>query len=243
MNEVTKYEHEVFGELEVFTVEGELYFYGKDMAAILGYTNPNKALRDHVDLEDKVETKRSTLGGSQLVWAINESGMYSLVLRSKLPQAKIFKRWVTKEVLPAIRKNGGYLQGQETMTPEEIMASAFLATTKTIEEKTGIIEKKEDLIQDKNYPMSLSKMYGGKNKTVQAINITLEEMGYITKVFSKGKYVGWGLTDKGEDLGLGSQFSAGSVYCTQGIMDILPSERELILAANDMGLINHKVTS
>lgn len=80
---------------------------------MLGYVNPRKAVYDHVDEEDKGVTKWNTPGGIQNISIINESGLYSLILSSKLPQAKIFKAWVTREVLPSIRKNGGYIAGQE----------------------------------------------------------------------------------------------------------------------------------
>ncbi len=87
---------------------GEPWFVGKDVAEALGYSNSRKALLDHVDEEDKGVTKRDTLGGKQPITIINESGLYSLILSSKLPSAKEFKRWVTSEVLPQIRKTGGY---------------------------------------------------------------------------------------------------------------------------------------
>lgn len=89
--------------------DGEPWFVGKDVVKILGYTNPSKAIADHVDVEDKGVTKCYTPGGVQNLTGINESGLYSLILSSKLPSAKKFKRWVTSEVLPTIRKTGGYV--------------------------------------------------------------------------------------------------------------------------------------
>ena len=99
-----------FKENEVRTVliNNEPYFVGKDVAEILGYQNSSKALSDHVDEEDKLNNESLSSLGQRGGWLINESGMYSLVLSSKLPQAKEFKRWVTKYVLPTIRKTGGY---------------------------------------------------------------------------------------------------------------------------------------
>ena len=96
-------------ELEVRAVEinGEGWLVGKDVAEVLGYSNTSDALKKHVDIEDKGVAKCDTLGGSQEMIVINESGPYSLVLRSKLPGAKKFRRWVTSEVLPQIRKTGG----------------------------------------------------------------------------------------------------------------------------------------
>ena len=97
-----------FGEIRSMTIDGEPYFVGKDVAAALGYSNPRKAIGDHVDEEDKGVTKCDTLGGGQNLTIINESGMYSLILSSKLEGAKRFKRWVTSEVLPSIRKTGAF---------------------------------------------------------------------------------------------------------------------------------------
>ena len=97
-----------FGQIRTCMVNGETYFVGKDVASALGYKNAPKAMADHVDDEDKGITKCYTLGGNQEMTVINESGLYSLILSSKLESAKRFKRWVTSEVLPAIRKNGRY---------------------------------------------------------------------------------------------------------------------------------------
>lgn len=97
-----------FGQIRTCMVDGETYFVGKDVASALGYRNAPKAMADHVDDEDKGITKCYTLGGNQEMTVINESGLYSLILSSKLESAKRFKRWVTSEVLPAIRKNGRY---------------------------------------------------------------------------------------------------------------------------------------
>lgn len=108
MNELMIFENPEFGRVRSVEIDGEPWLVGKDVAQALGYTNPRKALADHVDEEDKGVTKCDTLGGNQDMTVINESGLYSLVLSSKLPGAKQFRRWVTSEVLPAIRKKGGY---------------------------------------------------------------------------------------------------------------------------------------
>ena len=97
-----------FGQIRTCTVDGETYFVGKDVASALGYVNPNKAMIDHVDDEDKLTSRIVMAGQNRQVIIINESGLYSLILSSKLESAKRFKRWVTSEVLPAIRKNGRY---------------------------------------------------------------------------------------------------------------------------------------
>lgn len=118
MTNLKVFQNKEFGEVRVVEVEGVPYFVGKDVATILGYSNSRKALMDHVDADDKGVTKCDTLGGSQELTVINESGLYSLILSSKMPTAKKFKRWVTSEVLPSIRKNGAYLT---TAKLEEVM--------------------------------------------------------------------------------------------------------------------------
>lgn len=108
MNDIKVFENDAFGSVRTIDREGDVWFVGKDVAEILGYTNPSKALADHVDEEDKLNNESLSSLGQRGGWLINESGLYSLVLSSKLPTAKQFKRWVTSEVLPAIRKTGEY---------------------------------------------------------------------------------------------------------------------------------------
>ncbi len=109
MSELQVFSNAEFGSVRSLMVNGEPYFVGRDVAKILGYANPNDALAKHVDEEDKGVAKCDTLGGIQELTVINESGLYSLILSSKLPSAKRFKRWVTSEVLPAIRKHGVFV--------------------------------------------------------------------------------------------------------------------------------------
>lgn len=110
MNEVQIFDNKEFGQVRTVTIDGEPWFVGKDVAKILGYSNTRKALADHVDEEDKTDgvTIRDSIGREQNPVCINESGLYSLILSSKMPNAKKFKHWVTCEVLPAIRKHGIY---------------------------------------------------------------------------------------------------------------------------------------
>ena len=108
MNEITVFNNDEFGSIRTVTIENEPWFVGKDVAEVLGYTNPSKALADHVDNEDKLNNETLLSLGQRGGWLINESGLYSLILSSKLPNAKKFKRWVTSEVLPSIRKTGSY---------------------------------------------------------------------------------------------------------------------------------------
>lgn len=109
MKEMQIFMNEEFGQIRTITIDGEPWMVGKDVAAALGYSNPRKALSDHVDDEDKnTVTIRDGIPGNPNMTIINESGLYSLVLSSKLPGAKKFRRWVTAEVLPSIRRTGGY---------------------------------------------------------------------------------------------------------------------------------------
>ena len=109
-NELINIHHEMFGDIRAIERDGELWFVGKDVAAALGYNNTRDALFKHVDEEDKRDgvAFRDTIGREQKMTIINESGLYSLVLSSKLPSAKKFKHWVTAEVLPSIRRHGAY---------------------------------------------------------------------------------------------------------------------------------------
>jgi len=108
MNQLQVFQNNEFGQVRTLTIENEPWFVGKDVADALGYGNHRQALKTNVDADDKVVHSMDTLGGKQQITIINESGLYSLILGSQLPSAKKFKRWVTSEVLPAIRNNGSY---------------------------------------------------------------------------------------------------------------------------------------
>ena len=126
MEELQIFSNAEFGEVRTLVLNNEPWFVGKDVAEVLGYSNPRKAIGDHIDDEDKGVTKCDTLGGSQDLTVINESGLYSLILSSKLPTAKAFKRWVTSEVLPSIRKHGLYAK-EELLDNPDIAIAAFKA--------------------------------------------------------------------------------------------------------------------
>jgi prophage antirepressor-like protein len=118
LNQLEIFKNREFGEIRTVTVDGEPWFVAKDIAEILQYTNTQKAIRDHVDEEDKLTERIVLSGQNREVICINESGLYSLILSSKMPGAKRFKRWVTSEVLPQIRRTGTY---QKPLTPQEMM--------------------------------------------------------------------------------------------------------------------------
>ena len=135
MNEIKIFKNPQFGSIRTMMQDGEPWFVGKDVAELLGYANTPKAIRDHVDDEDKL-TERIVLSGQcREAVLINESGLYSLILSSKLPTAREFKRWVTSEVLPSIRQTGGYIAGQEDMSDADLMAKALLVAQRQIAQR------------------------------------------------------------------------------------------------------------
>ena len=139
MEEIKIFNHKMFGEIRAMTAEnGEVLFVGKDVAKALGYSNTRDAMRKHVDEEDKTTVAIRDTGSNYKSMAvlINESGLYALILSSKLPQAKAFKRWVTSEVLPQIRKTGGYIPTRDAegrqLSNEEVLRLAEQIVGRTL---------------------------------------------------------------------------------------------------------------
>ena len=133
MNQLQVFRNNEFGQIRTLTIDNEPWFVGKDVADALGYSNTRDALSKHVDDEDKGVANCDTLGGTQEMVIINESGLYSLIMSSKLPSAKKFKRWVTSEVLPSIRKTGSYsvnVVKRELTTDDCLKAATLIATCK-----------------------------------------------------------------------------------------------------------------
>lgn len=141
MNELKLFENQEFGRIRVVVIDGEPWFVGKDVAESLGYSNPRKALDDHIDLEDKMQgdgvTIRDSIGREQHPTIINRSGVYSLILSSKLPTAKKFKRWVTSEVLPSIERHGLYATEQLLNDPD-LAIKAFTALKEEREKRLAL---------------------------------------------------------------------------------------------------------
>lgn len=135
--EIKIFKNPQFGTIRTMTQNGEPWFVGKDVAELLGYAKPQNTIAAHVDDEDKtlapIQGGCST--GTQNTIIINESGLYSLILSSKLPTAKTFKRWITHEVIPSIRKTGGYIEGQEHMSDADLMAKALLVAQRQIAQR------------------------------------------------------------------------------------------------------------
>lgn len=143
MTDIQIFNNPQFGEVRAVTIDNEPWFVGKDVADRLGYRKPENALSVHVDDEDKTTTLIQGTGSNYktTVTIINESGLYSLVLSSKLPTAKAFRRWITSEVIPSIRKNGGYIHGQDRMTDAELLSRALLVAQRQIESRDRQLEE------------------------------------------------------------------------------------------------------
>lgn len=148
--EIKIFESPEFGRIRTVGDEKcEPWFIGKDVATVLGYSNVRDALLKHVDKEDKGVANCDSLGGRQKMTVINESGLYSLILSSKLPRAREFKRWVTSEVLPQIRKTGGYIPLAAEDDEKTILAKAVRILNRTLEEKDELLERKEGLLRQR----------------------------------------------------------------------------------------------
>ena len=149
MNELKIFENEEFGQIRSIEIDGLPYFVGKDVAEILGYERADNAIRNHIDEEDKLMHQISASGQNRNMIIINESGLYSLILSSKLPTVKAFKRWMTSEVLPSIRKTGNYIQEAEPYNIKEIVKETICQIVPEIireledkEERTKRVERK-----------------------------------------------------------------------------------------------------
>ena len=182
-------------EVRTVLVDDEPYFVGKDVADVLGYSNTAKAIRDHVDIEDRrSERIVHPSGGTQDSVVINESGLYSLILKSKLPSAKKFKRWVTSEVLPAIRKHGGYLTQEKIeealLNPDTIIQLA--TNLKQEREKVAVLEQQVaeyepkigylDMILTTTDTVATSQIAADYGMSAIALNRLLHDLGVQHKV-------------------------------------------------------------
>lgn len=182
MNEVQVFENDEFGTIRTVEIEGEPWFVGKDVAEILGYKDTSDAIKKHVDNEDKLTRRFADSGQNRDMYIINESGLYSLIMSSKLSTAKKFKRWVTSEVLPAIRKHGAYMTPK---TIEEVLLNPDtiiqLATNwKEEQEKRKVLEietAQQKQIIGELKPKADYTDYILKNKSLMAITQIAKDYG------------------------------------------------------------------
>lgn len=145
MNELQIFNNEEFGEIRTITKDDKTYFAGSDVAKALGYAIPHKAVQTHC--KGVLKWNIPTSSGNQDVLFITEGDIYRLIMKSKLPSAEKFEKWVMEEVLPSIRKNGGYIAGQETLSDEELLSKALMVAQRKIDEKNDIIAMQDSRIQ------------------------------------------------------------------------------------------------
>lgn len=201
MNELKQFNFES-NQVRALLINDEPWFVGKDVAEILGYSNPRDALAKHVYDEDKGVAKCDTLGGKQDLTVINESGVYALVFGSKLPNAKKFKHWVTSEVLPQIRKTGSYATPQ--LTGEELMAKALIEAKSVLERQNKqIIEMKpKALFADTVAASDSSILVGQEAKLISQSGCKMGQNRFFAWLRENGY-----LCSKGENYNMPTQKS------------------------------------
>lgn len=145
MNELQIFNSEEFGQVRTVEINGKPYFVANDVAKALGYVETAKAIRTHCKGVSEMDIPSK--GGIQCMKIIPEGDIYRLIVRSKLPSAEKFEKWVFDEVIPSIRTNGGYIAGQETLSDEDLMAKAILVAQKKIKERDQIIEQQKQKIE------------------------------------------------------------------------------------------------
>ena len=204
MNKIKVFENPEFGSIRTVEQDSEPWLAGKDVAAALGYSNPRDAISKHVDDEDKGVAKCDTLGGNQNMTIINESSLYSLILSSRLPTAKKFKHWVTSEVLPSIRKTGGYISGQENMSDSELMAKALLVAQRQINQRDARIAEMQPkaLFADSVAASKTSILIGELAKILKQNGV--ENMGQ-NRLFEWLRSNGYLIRRKGTDYNMPTQ--------------------------------------
>ncbi len=201
MNDLKIFENGEFGKVRTVLVGGEPFFVGKDVAEVLEYSNPRKAIKDHVDASDKGVTKCDTLGGVQDLTVINESGLYSLILSSKMPRAREFKHWVTSEILPSIRRHGLYAVDEVLANPDMLINA--LTALKEERAKTKVLE-------EQNAVQSQQIMELQPKASYYDLVLNCKDLVSVTTI---AKDYGWSARKMNTYLhDLGVQYKQGSVW-------------------------------
>ena len=200
MNELKIFENSDFGKVRTVLVDEEPFFVGKDVAKILGYSNPQKALRDHVVAEDKTANESFTVNGTKGI-LINESGLYSLILSSKMPRAREFKHWVTSEILPSIRRHGLYAVDEVLANPDMLINA--LTALKEERAKTKVLE-------EQNAVQSQQIMELQPKASYYDLVLNCKDLVSVTTI---AKDYGWSARKMNTYLhDLGVQYKQGSVW-------------------------------
>ena len=204
MNDLTTFSNPEFGQVRTVEINGTPWLVGKDVAVALGYKNPQRAIRDHVDTEDQGVTKTVTPSGEQEMLIINESGLYSLILSSKMPKAKAFKHWVTSEVLPAIHKTGAYESFQAKQPIEQLEATntrlnaAIQAVSEAKAALANVTAMRDNFIKDrddfKEHFQKWKSLYGGAcDRLRRAENLVQQAQGELNSRIDQLSIVAFGL--------------------------------------------------
>mgnify|MGYP002542634131 CR=1 FL=1 len=204
MNDLTTFTNPEFGQVRTVEIDGTPWLVGKDVAVALGYAKPTDAIRKHVDPEDKGISKTETPSGEQEMLIINESGLYSLILSSKMPKAKAFKRWVTSEVLPALRKNGVYETVKAQQHIEQLEAvnarlnTAIQAVSTAKAELAEVTAMRDNFIKDrddfKEHFQKWKSLYGGAcDRLRRAESLVQQAQDNLNSRIDQLKIVAFGL--------------------------------------------------
>ena len=247
MNQLEVFQNAEFGSVRTVTIGGVPYFVGKDVATILKYKDTSDALKRHVDEEDKLTRHFTDSGQNRSMYIINESGLYSLILSSKMPNAKKFKRWVTNEVLPSIRQHGVY--ATEDFITKSIEDPAWaISVLQQLQEKKEMVAMQQqmilemkpkvsyyDLILQNNSVMSISKISKDYGMSPQAMNKLLHELGIQYKQGKMWllyqKYANQGYTQS-KTHAIDAERSVMHTYWTQKgrlfLYDLLKSKKNIL---------------
>lgn len=237
-NQLQIFNNDMFGNIRGLEINGECWLVGKDVTNILEYQNGSRDIARHVDEEDKSTVAINDGSQNRNMVVINESGLYSLILRSDMPRAKEFKRWVTSEVLPQIRKTGGYIPIEAEMSEAEIMARALQISQRTIEQKDKLLKAKDEEIQRKSVELE------SKNKFISQIAVSQNSLkvAEVAQIASKnGIKIGqnklWEKLREWELIKKNSKYDPKQEYINRGYFEVVEGTKE-----SSKGVFTYKTT-